>query len=157
MIKPALAPVKVETVKLVTANINLALALFHTLGTVTLALALQLINTLAPVPAIPVAPAPPATVNILNAIVNHLILGHPELALALQLINTPAPALVIPAAPAPPAVENILPAPALVATSGMAAAVKVIHVLTNAMEHMAKYFVAIAQWLALRLAARTSM
>ena len=157
MIKPALAPVKVETVKLVTANINLALALLHTLGTVTLALALQLINTLAPARATPAAPALLAAESIQNVLANHPILGHPELANARALINTPAPALVIPAAPAPLAAVNILPAPALVATSGMAAAVKVIHVLTNAMEHMAKYFVAIAQWLALRLAARTSM
>ena len=74
--------------------------------------AIRVTNTLAPARAIPAAPAPPATVNILNAIVNHLILGHPELANARALINTLAPVPAIPADQAPLAAVNILPAPA---------------------------------------------
>ena len=95
MIKPALVPVKVETVNLVTANINLALAI-------------RAINTPAPVPAIPAAQVLPVTANIRNVNVNRLILGTVAPVLAPLSINTPAPVQDTPVAPAPHAEVNIL-------------------------------------------------
>ena len=73
-----------ETVKLATANINLALVILA-------------INTLALVRATPVVLVLPAAENTANVTANHHILGHQVLVNALVLINTLALVLVTPA------------------------------------------------------------
>ena len=85
-----------------------------------LALAIRAINTLAPAPVTPAAPALPVAVSIPNAIVQVIIVGMVAVVLFLvhQVINTPAPAPATPVAPALPVAANIPLAPAPLAMSG---------------------------------------
>ena len=97
-------------VKLVMANINLALAI-------------RAINTPAPALATPVVQVLLAAVNIPNVLVNHPILGHQGPVNALVLINTLVLVLVTPAVLVQPVGGSILNAIAQAIIFGMAAVV----------------------------------
>ena len=105
MIKIAPEQGRAEAGKPATANINLAPAIL-------------VINTPAPAPATPAAPALLVAENTRNVLVNRLILGHQEPVNAHQLTNTLAPAPAIPVAPVLLAAANTPPAPAPAAMSG---------------------------------------
>ena len=142
MIKAAQALERVGAVKLATANINLVVVI-------------RVINTPAPVPAMQVAPAPPAAENILNVIAQTTTLGMGVTVffLAHQATNTLAPVQAIPEALALPVVASMRLVPAPLATNGKMAAVR--NKFSTALKVIC--IIATAPWLALRLVIWASM